>query len=124
MISEIIIKGLKIYAYHGVNEEEKINGQNFIIDVNMKINRSEYTDNINSTVSYSKVAKEIKKIALEQKYDLIETLAEKIAKELLKEFDMIQNIEIIVKKPEAPMKLDFEYTAVKISRSKGDYNIE
>ena len=33
MMDKILIRDLKIYAYHGVNEEEKINGQNFVIDI-------------------------------------------------------------------------------------------
>ena len=34
----------------------------------------------------------------------------------------LKKVEITVKKPEAPMKADFEYVAVKIIREKSDYN--
>ena len=34
-MDKILVRGLKIFAYHGVNEEEKIDGQNFILDENV-----------------------------------------------------------------------------------------
>lgn len=123
-MDSIIIKNLKIYAYHGVNEEEKIDGQNFFIDTVLFIDKRDAfkKDDINKTLSYSSAAKVIKKIVTEKKYDLIETVAEKIAEALFKTFDDLEKAEITVKKPEAPMKADFEYVAVKITREKSDYN--
>ena len=32
-MDKIVIRDLKIFAYHGVNPEEKINGQIFILDI-------------------------------------------------------------------------------------------
>ena len=32
-MDKISIKGLKLFAYHGVNPEEKENGQKFVIDI-------------------------------------------------------------------------------------------
>lgn len=123
-MDSIIIKNLKIYAYHGVNPEEKIDGQNFLIDTVMFIDKRDAfkKDDINKTLSYSSAAKVIKKIVTEKKYDLIETVVEKIAEALFKTFVDLEKAEITVKKPEAPMKADFEYVAVKIIREKSDYN--
>ena len=123
-MDSIIIKNLKIYAYHGVNDEEKIDGQNFFIDTVLFIDKRDAfkKDDINKTLSYSSATKIIKKIVTEKKYDLIETVAEKIAEALFKTFDDLEKVEITVKKPEAPMKADFEYVAVKIIREKSDYN--
>lgn len=123
-MDSIIIKNLKIYAYHGVNDKEKIDGQNFLIDTVMFIDQRDAfkKDDINKTLSYSSAAKVIKKIVTEKKYDLIETVAEKIAEALFKTFVDLEKAEITVKKSEAPMKADFEYVAVKIIREKSDYN--
>ena len=123
-MDSIIIKNLKIYAYHGVNDEEKIDGQNFFMDTVLFIDKRDAfkKDDINKTFSYSSAAKVIKKIVTEKKYDLIETVAEKIAEALFKTFVDLEKAEITVKKSEAPMKADFEYVAVKITREKSDYN--
>ena len=37
-MDKILIRDLKIFAYHGVNEEEKINGQNFVFDIDLFVN--------------------------------------------------------------------------------------
>ena len=51
----IRIKGLEIFAYHGVNPEEKENGQKFILDIAMQadISRAAQTDDLNETVNYA-----------------------------------------------------------------------
>lgn len=120
----IIIKNLKIFAYHGVKPEEKINGQNFFIDVEIKTEKltGYETDEISDVLSYSVVMKEIIKRFTEKSFNLIEKSAETLAKHLIEKYEEIKKITITVKKPEAPISgVDFEYVAVKISRERGDY---
>ena len=56
-MEKIIIKGLKLFAYHGVNPEEKENGQNFILDITAELDAdaAKKSDNIDDTVSYAKI---------------------------------------------------------------------
>ena len=123
MLDKIIIKNLKIFAYHGVNTEEKEAGQNFILDVviHMPQRKNNFVDSLDTTLNYSKVIKSLKKIVTENRFDLIETVAEKTAKELIFEFESIIKLEVEVKKPEAPIKADFDYVSVKIKRKRSDY---
>lgn len=116
-MDKIIVKGLKIYAYHGVNPEEKIDGQNFILDITSYVDLSIpcESDNVDDTVSYAKIIKEATRIFLLQKDDLIERAAKRVADGLLESFDKIQSVTVLLKKPEAPIKADFEYTAVEIT---------
>ena len=57
----IRIKGLEIFAYHGVNPEEKENGQKFILDIAMQadISRAAQTEDLNETVNYAAVRKRV-----------------------------------------------------------------
>lgn len=121
-MKEIIIKNLKIFAYHGVHQEEKINGQNFYIDAMCKIVGDSEIDNIENTVSYSEIIKNIKKSMLSQSFDLIETAADYVCKELIENFSKISEIELILKKPEAPIIEDFEYVAVKTIKKRKDFS--
>ena len=68
----IRIKGLEIFAYHGVNPEEKENGQKFILDIAMQadISRAAQTDDLNETVNYAAVRKTVNAVFTAQKYDL------------------------------------------------------
>lgn len=119
-MNRIIIKGLKIFGNHGVHDFEKINGQNFYIDtiVNTAKLKGYESDNIKETISYSHIIKVIKKSVTERSYNLIEKLAEKISEDIFNSFKEVISLEITVKKPQAPIKEEVEYVAVKIKRTR------
>ena len=116
-MDKIIIKGLKIFAYHGVNQFEKQNGQLFILDIIIftSINNT-VNDNLNNTINYSTAIKNVISAFTEHSYDLIETAAQKVVSSLLKLSDKIFAVDVTVKKPEAPVNADFDYVAVNICR--------
>lgn len=119
-MDKISIKGLKLFAYHGVNPEEKENGQNFVIDLDyyVNINKACQMDSLDDTVSYAKVVKTIRRVFTAEKYDLIERAAQVIADAVLGEFEDIFKVEVTLKKPEAPISADFDYVAVSITRER------
>lgn len=119
-MDKITIKNLKLFAYHGVNPEEKENGQNFYIDLNYFLDLSLpcESDNVDDTVSYAKVVKIIQKVFTERSYDLIEKAAQKVCDALFESFESIKKIEITLKKPEAPVKAEFDYMAVSLTRER------
>lgn len=117
-MDKIIVKGLRVFAYHGVNPEETEFGQNFELDVTAGVNIDTAcrTDNIDETVSYAQIIKTVKKVMLEKNCKLLEHAAQRVADALFKEFYQIETLKITLKKPEAPMKADFGYVAVEIER--------
>ena len=119
-MDKIIVKGLKLFAFHGVNPEEKENGQEFVIDLTASLSLTVpcVTDNVEDTVSYAKIIKTVKRVFLEEKYDLLEKAAQVIAEAVLNEYDKISEVTVTVKKPFAPIKADFDYVAVEITRSR------
>lgn len=121
-MDKILVRGLKIFAYHGVNEEEKIDGQNFIFDIDAFVDISVpcESDCVDDTVSYAKIIKETTRIFISQKDDLLERAAQRVADGLFESFDKIQSLRILLKKPEAPIKADFEYVGVEIYRNRGN----
>ncbi len=121
-MDSIIIKDLRIFAYHGVNPEEKINGQNFELDITCFLDLSLpcISDNVEDTVSYAKVIKLARRVFVEKKDDLIERAARRVAEAVLREYPQIEKITVLLKKPEAPISADFGYVAVQISLARGD----
>ncbi len=119
-MDKIIVKNLKLFCYHGVNPEEKQDGQNFVFDIEAGVDLSLpcKTDNVEDTVSYAKIIKTVRRVAQSEKNDLIERVAQRIADEIFSEFDMVISLIVTVKKPEAPIKADFDYVAVSIERSR------
>lgn len=122
-MDKIIIKGLKVFAYHGVNVEEKENGQNFILDIiaYSSLKKAGKTDNLSDTVSYAKILKTVIKVMNEDKYDLLEKVANRVAQQIFLEFELISKLDICVKKPEAPIKANFDYVGIEISRVREDF---
>lgn len=119
-MDKIIIKNLKLFAYHGVNPEEKENGQNFLIDLiyYLDLKKPCESDSVDDTVSYAKATKIIRRVFTEKSYDLIEKSAQVICNALFEEFSQIKKIEITIKKPEAPVKAEFDYMAVTLVRER------
>ncbi len=117
-LDKIIIRNLKIFAYHGVNPEEKENGQNFFIDIDAfaDVNKACENDDLNCTVNYAKIIKTVRRVFTENKYDLIEKAAQTVVDAIFDEYPKIQKIRILLKKPEAPIKAEFDYVGVELER--------
>lgn len=119
-MDEIYIKGLKIFAYHGVNPEETENGQEFELDITMfaDLSKARESDNLDDTINYAAARKIINAAMTERPYKLIERAAEVIATALLDSIDKLLKVEVILKKPNAPMSAVFDYVAVKITKKR------
>lgn len=119
-MDKITIKNLRLFAYHGVNPEEKENGQDFYLDIDYYVNitRACHNDCLDDTVSYAKVVKAVRRVFTAEKYDLIEKAAQVVADAIFDEFDQIFKVEITLKKPHAPVSADFDYMAVSIVRER------
>lgn len=117
---KIIITDLKLFGFHGVNPEEKENGQHFYLDITTELDLlpAGKSDDLNDTVSYAKIIKYVAAHFNDEKYDLIERAAQVTAEGILREFPPVAAVEITLKKPEAPIKAAFGCVAVQIRRER------
>ncbi len=120
-MDKIIIKGLKVFARHGVNEEETVYGQNFLLDIEARLDLTQagQTDEMNDTVSYAQIIKTVRRVMTEQNDRLLERAAQRVADALLTEYDRLESVKLKLMKPDAPMKADFDYTAIETERTRG-----
>lgn len=118
-MDHISLKGLKVFAYHGVFEEEKRAGQNFYIDADLFLNlgTAGRSDDLNKSVNYGSVAETIHDFVSKECFDLIETVAEKTAIKILTEYPLIERIVLSVHKPQAPINFEFSDVSVNIERA-------
>ena len=118
-MDRIYIRGLRVFAFHGVNPEEKEKGQPFVLDVTLGVDLSRpgATDDLADTVNYSKVTKCVLRTMREGKDNLIERAASRVAEAVLAEFP-VQEVTVLLKKPRAPIAADFDDVAVEITRSR------
>lgn len=117
-MDKIIIKDLKLFAYHGVNPEEKRDGQTFYLDITAEVDlkKAGYSDELEDTVSYAKIIKTAREVFTAEKYNLIEKAAETVAAAVLKVYRPVKSVTVLAKKPEAPISAEFGYVAVEITR--------
>lgn len=117
-MDEIRIENLQVYAYHGVYKEENEKGQNFYVNAVLYTDtrKSAKEDKKEAATSYGEVSIFIHDFISSHVYQLIETVAEKTAEAVLAEFPLLNGITLEVRKPEAPVELEFESISVKITR--------
>lgn len=113
-MEKIIVKGLRLKAYHGVNPEEKANGQMFELDITALIDakNANASDELDDTVSYSKIIKTARAVFTAESYNLIEYAANKVCMAIMEEYPKLKSTTVLLKKPEAPISADFDYVAV------------
>ena len=118
----IRIKKATFYGYHGVLSEEQSVGGKFEADVDIYTDFSEAAmkDSLKQTIDYDAVYKFIYKMALEQKYYLIEALASKIADELLRNFNKIQKVNVRVRKNNPPLGGVVDCVEVEVEKSQSE----
>jgi dihydroneopterin aldolase len=118
---EILLEGMRFYAYHGVNPEEQALGQRFTVDVVLAVDlrRAGQSDELAHTVSYSAVYKVVRGIVEGEPRQLIEAVAEEIAAMILTDFPLVARVTVTVRKPEVPMKGSMlDAAGVRITRSR------
>jgi dihydroneopterin aldolase len=115
----ITLSGLKIQANHGVLDFERANGQLFIVDVIVWLDLSPAAaaDDLTKTVNYAELADEIHAAVSTDPVDLIETVAERVAQVVLAH-NPVQQVEVTVHKPQAPIAVNFDDVAVTIVRTR------
>lgn len=113
----VMIRGLRVYAYHGVKEEEKRKGQPFVLDIDVSADMTAAceSDDIDQAINYSKVTKVAVATMLSEKNDLIERAAHRVATAILEAFPA-KEVTVTLKKPRAPVGADFDYMAVRVTR--------
>ena len=119
-MDRIYIRGLEIFAYHGVNPEEKRDGQTFILDVTLyaDLSRARQSDSLSDTVNYAAVRKTIQRAFTAESYDLIERAAQAVCEAILREHPKVEKVGLLLKKPQAPMNAKFDYVAVETELSR------
>lgn len=115
-MDKIKVHGLEVFAYHGVFDEEKKQGQTFIIDCEFCIDTSVVVDDLEKTVHYGEVSMDIVSFCQDHCFDLIEMLANSLAKFLLKKYALMEELTLTIHKPQAPIPTSFRDVTLTVTR--------
>ena len=118
-LDRIDLLGVTAHGHHGVFDEEKKNGQTFVVDVSLGLDLGPAAreHDLTKTVHYGVLAQQIHDAITSDPVDLIETVALRMVDLCLAE-ESVQWASVTVHKPEAPIAVTFEDVAVTIERSK------
>jgi dihydroneopterin aldolase len=113
--AKVTVSGLKAFAFHGCTPEEKEKGQDFLVDIELEYDaaRAVEEDDLAEAVDYDALATEVYELVTRERYDLIETLASRIAERVM-ETTPASRLLVRVHKPHAPMHQEVGEVAVEV----------
>lgn len=122
MLTVVRIKKASFYAYHGALKEEQSIGGNFEADVDLYFDFSgaAKTDDLSKTINYDTVYKHINKIIYQKKYYLIETIAMLIANSLLKNYPILEKVDVRVRKNNVPVGGIIDHVEAQVVKEKNE----
>lgn len=117
--SYILLKEIRCYAYHGVAPQENLIGNEYIIDLKLKvdISKAAQTDKVADTVNYAEVHQVIMaEMAVPSK--LLEHVGGRIVEKLFQQFPTLEEIELHLSKRNPPMGADIESAGIELHCSR------
>jgi 7,8-dihydroneopterin aldolase/epimerase/oxygenase len=105
------VHGLEVFGRHGVNDDERRDGQPFLVDVTLQVPEPQQ-DAIEATVDYRRVRDVVVAVSGAESYRLLETFAAAIADALVGELP-VERVEVRVRKPGVAWA---EWTAASVER--------
>ncbi|MBR4923788.1 MAG: dihydroneopterin aldolase [Bacteroidaceae bacterium] len=111
----IHLKGIRLYAYHGVDPQETAVGAYFLIDLKLKtdFSRAAQTDDLSGTVSYADIYQAIKD-EMQVPSQLLEHVCQRIAQRIFNDFPTIEELDIKLFKENPPMGAQAERVGVEM----------
>ena len=115
-MTTIELAGIELFGYHGVNPEERRDGQPFVFDVWLEVpDGTGASDRIEDTIDYREVAALVREISDGRAYQLLEALAAALADALVDRFP-VDAARVRVRKPEVRLDPPVEHSAVTVER--------
>lgn len=119
MTGRVALQGLAFHAYHGVYAYERDTGNNFEVDIAVETDFSlgAMRDDLNGTVDYE-ILYRIVKEEMEKPSRLIETVAEKIVNDVLRELPAVIMVELTIAKLTPPIGGNCRRALVSIAKKR------
>lgn len=113
MKSYIFLENIKIYAYHGVLDQERVVGNNYVINLKLTLDlsRAAVSDDLNDTVSYADVFAIIKR-EMQTSSQLLEHVAGRILDAIKQTYPTIEEVELKLSKLNPPVGGEVESASV------------
>jgi dihydroneopterin aldolase len=106
-----------VFGHHGYLEEERRLGQRFLVDLWVDVDESASTsDRIEETVDYRGLARVVRDVFGGQERLLLESLAGRIAHDVLASSQRVTRVRVRIRKPDVVLDPPLEHAAVILER--------
>lgn len=115
----IELRGLRVRGHHGVFEHERVDGQDFVLDLALEVDltAAAASDDLVDTVDYGALAEGAAAVVAGPPRRLIEAVAGEVAARVLED-DRVAAVEVTLHKPQAPITVPFDDVAVVLRRER------
>jgi 7,8-dihydroneopterin aldolase/epimerase/oxygenase len=93
------VRDVRVFGRHGVHDEERERGQDFLFDVELDVGGRGANDRLEEAVDYVAVARVVRDVSDSRQFALLEALATALADELERQFSP-ERLRVRVRKPE------------------------
>ena len=118
----IVLEGMRFYGFHGVNPEERVLGQEYLVDlaVEMDLKQAGVSDRLEDTISYAHIYRAVRDVMEGEPRNLLEAAAQSIVDRVFADFP-VDSVSVRVKKPHPPIRGSvIENATVEIFRRRGN----
>jgi dihydroneopterin aldolase len=124
-MGRIYLKNIRLYAFHGCMDEEEKIGSDYVVNVfvDTDLSRSSLSDDLKDTVDYVALHAIVKK-EMSIRAKLLEKVADRILKRILKEHPEVVLVNVKVAKRNPPIGGNVEEVAVEreLNRSSAEFD--
>lgn len=120
MTDRIELRGLRALGHHGALPGEQDRAQPFEIDLEIEVDtsRAGETDALADTVDYGTLAAAATRVVTDERWNLLERIAHRVAEEVLAADARAGGVTVTVRKLRPPVPLDLAAAGVRVSRSR------
>lgn len=122
MKATVKVENLKIYAFHGCMEEEKVIGSDYVVDICAvcSVGKKAFGDEIEDTVDYVDLAR-IAKREMSIRSKLLEAVVNRIISSCFNEISVLEQISVTVSKINPPINADVASVSVSMDKKREGY---
>ena len=113
--SYILLRSLRFHAFHGVEAQERLVGNDYEISLRLKVDvsRAVLSDQVDDTINYAEVYQLVAEV-MTTPVNLVEYLAGAIGERLFQRWSQIEAIDVTVLKFNPPMGADCQGAGVEL----------
>lgn len=118
MADRIFVSNLCLYVHHGVMPEENTLGLRLYLDIDCEVDLSACLehDDYHKAVCYGSLCEIAKTVSDSARFNLLESLGDRIAREILSRYHNVKRATVTIRKPSAPIPMALDHAGVEITR--------